>query len=183
MITHLQSGLFCKNTWHIHRSNSLYFVYFHPQGHALLATGAKRGHPRPAHSMDSPGSCVHLVNTVPQVATLFIHLGTDGWFQMSKKTKHYFCVLFFLARVCLELCTLNTGSTGVQWESDTILHKCSERHSTKFKLNSWNKDLADAKCDFRNVLPPEWTVSEVAADATAPLRTSIPASPINWRGQ
>lgn len=49
-------------------------VFFPPQDHAWLVTGAKLEHPRPAHSMDPPASCVHLVNTVHQVGTLFIHL-------------------------------------------------------------------------------------------------------------
>lgn len=38
----------------------------------MLVIGAERGHPPPAHLMDSLAPCVHLVNTAPQVTTLFI---------------------------------------------------------------------------------------------------------------
>lgn len=37
----------------------------------MLVIGAKRGHPPPAHLMDSLAPCVHLVNTAPQVLCSF----------------------------------------------------------------------------------------------------------------
>lgn len=43
----------------------------------MLVIGAERGHPPPAHLMDSLAPCVHRVNTAPQVTTLFIQLQRD----------------------------------------------------------------------------------------------------------
>lgn len=64
------------------------FDVFHPQDHVFLVTGAKRDHLHPAHLMDPPASCVHLVNTVPQVATLFIHLDTVSDFTCQNEPTH-----------------------------------------------------------------------------------------------
>lgn len=61
----------------------------------MLVIGAERGHPPPAHLMDSLAPCVHLVNTAPQVTTFFHSITKRQLIPIIKKIHYFSALLYF----------------------------------------------------------------------------------------